>query len=124
MPVPYPSEGIDDDAAFAVGEGHGATFGDVNGDFDAVALGGPDTTPDPDDDDADADGFDDSVDDEALGGPDTTPGLDDADGIDAIDDGGFSDSLVDEGDLGGQAPPEGDRPVGFALWTRPPCSGT
>ena len=48
-PAPPP---VEDDDAFAVGEGEGATFGEVTGDFDAVALGGPDTSPalDPDDD--------------------------------------------------------------------------
>jgi hypothetical protein len=39
------------EAEFAVGEGDGAAFGDVNGDFDTVALGGPDTFPDADADD-------------------------------------------------------------------------
>lgn len=80
---PPPAPAPDLDEGFAVGEGDGATFGEVNGDFDGdldpVGLGGPDTTPDPDLDEGEGD----------------------------------RDLLFDEGDTDGQPSPEGDRPAAF-----------
>jgi hypothetical protein len=102
VPVPYPSESIDGDDAFAVGEGDGATFGDVNGDFDAVALGGPDTTPGVDDADADADEHGVTFDADEHGVT-----------FDADEHGIAFDAEGQAPPEGDQPPPEGDRPVGF-----------
>lgn len=87
--APAPTLAVDDDDAFAVGEGEGATFGDVTGDFDAVALGGPDTVPDDDID------------------------IDDADSADSADDPDPFDALEDDLPDDAQPPPDGDQAGGF-----------